>query len=98
MCCYQKIINFRVLTVTPLRVWLHHTTPTLIIFLDVPRLYLLIIYTLSFYSDNGAVATMASSSNSSYHGSSRDTPASFLEDEEEDEDEDDEDFDDDDED
>ncbi|XP_053470977.1 transcription factor Dp-1b isoform X1 [Ictalurus furcatus] len=49
-------------------------------------------------SDNGAVATMASSSNSSYHGSSRDTPASFLEDEEEDEDEDDEDFDDDDED
>ncbi|XP_053481045.1 transcription factor Dp-1-like [Ictalurus furcatus] len=49
-------------------------------------------------SDNGAVSTMASSSNSSYHGSSRDTPASFLEDKEEDEDEDDEDFDDDDED
>ncbi|KAF7689660.1 transcription factor Dp-1b isoform X2 [Silurus meridionalis] len=47
-------------------------------------------------SDNGAVATMASSSNSSCHGSSRDTPASFLEDEEEDEDDDDEDFDDDD--
>ncbi|XP_046694367.1 transcription factor Dp-1b isoform X1 [Silurus meridionalis] len=46
--------------------------------------------------DNGAVATMASSSNSSCHGSSRDTPASFLEDEEEDEDDDDEDFDDDD--
>ncbi|KAM9455119.1 transcription factor Dp-1b [Clarias gariepinus] len=47
-------------------------------------------------SNNIAVATAASSSNSSYHGSSRDTPASFLEDEEEDEDEDDEDFDDDD--
>ncbi|KAK3511023.1 hypothetical protein QTP70_029026 [Hemibagrus guttatus] len=46
-------------------------------------------------SDNGAVATMASSSNSSCHGSSRDTPASFLEDEEE-EDEDEEDFDEDD--
>ncbi|KAI5629559.1 RNA-binding protein MEX3A, partial [Silurus asotus] len=45
-------------------------------------------------SDNGAVATVASSSNSSCHGSSRDTPASFLEDEEEDEDDDDEDFDD----
>ncbi|KAK2817886.1 hypothetical protein Q7C36_021819 [Tachysurus vachellii] len=48
-------------------------------------------------SDNVAVGNVASSSNSSYHGSSRDTPASFLEDEEEDEDEDEEDFDEDDE-
>lgn len=42
--------------------------------------------------DNGAVPTVASSSNSSYHSSSRDTPASFLEDEDEEEEE--EDFDD----
>ncbi|GAA6089760.1 transcription factor Dp-1b [Tachysurus ichikawai] len=48
-------------------------------------------------SDNAAVGNVASSSNSSCHGSSRDTPASFLEDEEEDEDEDEEDFDEDDE-
>ncbi|XP_027012181.1 transcription factor Dp-1b [Tachysurus fulvidraco] len=48
-------------------------------------------------SDNAAAGNVASSSNSSCHGSSRDTPASFLEDEEEDEDEDEEDFEEDDE-
>ncbi|TSK17797.1 Transcription factor Dp-1 [Bagarius yarrelli] len=47
-------------------------------------------------SDNKAVAPMASSSSSSYHSGSRDTPASFLEDEEEEDDEDEEDFDEDD--
>ncbi|XP_017557349.1 transcription factor Dp-1b isoform X1 [Pygocentrus nattereri] len=40
-------------------------------------------------SDNGALPTAASSSNSSYHSSCRDTPASFLEDEDEEEEEDD---------